>query len=154
MAADLIDGQEYTGKVVSAQYGNGGGGVQASAVVEVVDGASAGKKLKFTGSFKDERNSGFTMREMRAMGWAGKSVATFVSDVTGGGVLFQFKAEWAFNSKNQSHWWSAKPVTVAPLRKTTPEDDAKMDAYLAKLSEQEASEAPAGESATDDDLPF
>lgn len=114
------------GRAVEVEVGaDGGGKPRVRWSMEVTDGPHAGKRASYSGKL-DEENIKWTKRDMKAIGWKGKDVRTFVEDVAKANLIVPFVAEIASNERNgkTSQWTAAKLTGALPLASL---DSGKVD---------------------------
>lgn len=107
----LFEG-ECVGKAVNPEIGaDGSGKPRVRWEMAVTEGEHRGKRASYSGKL-DSDNIKFTKRDMMLIGWKGKDVRTFVSDVKAADKSVPFTAEIASNtyqdSGKTSTWTSAK----------------------------------------------
>lgn len=125
--------------------------------MQVTEGPHAGKIAKYSGKFEGE-NAKFTKRDMKAVGWKGEDIRTFVKDAEAAKCVIAFAAEIAsFKRPNGklAQWTAARSIGIAltPLKKlddTKAEELNKLLANAGEIGPQQAS-TPA---VADDDIPF
>jgi hypothetical protein len=115
--AQLFEG-DCVGKVINPEIGESRGKVKVKWEMIVSDGDHKGKRASYSGKL-DAENIKFTKRDMLVVGWKGKDVRTFVSDVKAADLTVPFSAEIAEttyeDSGKTSRWTSAKFSGGAPL---------------------------------------
>lgn len=146
-APQLIDGAEYVGRPVNPEYGNipGSGKKEIRLMMEILEGPLAGRRVKYTANTKDERSTAFAKRDLKAAGWQGASIKTFVADVTKmgeSGAKIPFTVRLARNTKEDgtvSEWWTVGTIGVAsiPLSAPTADDDALVDSWFGAVDDQQ-----------------
>jgi hypothetical protein len=155
---ELIDGNEYTGTPVSAEYGPNlkNGKPEAKLIMEIVEGDLKGLKVPYKANFKDTKAVGYSKRDMKAAGWQGKTIATFVADIAAAhkaGLKVKFKARLASHKRDDgtmSEWWTVGAIGIgeAPLGAPTNDMTKNVDSWFAEADE------PRTARTDDSDLPF
>lgn len=114
-------------------------------VMKIIEGPLAGREFKFERNKWDTKGNVFAFRNMRALGWQGKTVATFVDDVRAfmaTGKTVQFQARLAEFGK--ATWWTADKIgqgTTTLIKQGTPataETTAFVDDMIAEADEADA----------------
>jgi hypothetical protein len=109
-------------------------------VMRITEGPLEGREFKFEQSKWDRERNVFTFRNMRGLGWQGKSMSTFVSDVRKTemeGKQIAFQARLAeYNGKT---WWTANRIGGGTLIKQgeapTADTNAMMDDWIAEADQ-------------------
>lgn len=134
---ELMNGQEYIGTPCEAKYGKLDGKPQASLAMLITEGPCKGMKVPYTVKRWDEKALKYAVRDMKAAGWQGKKIATFVADVEAAsarGHTVQFVARLA--EYNGSTWWTVGSIgySAPALEASTPQMDADVDSWIAGVS--------------------
>lgn len=149
-APQLQDGAEYIGKPVNPEYGKvpGSGKMEIRLFMEILDGPLAGRRVKYVANTKDPKNTAYAKRDLKAAGWQGADIRTFVPDVTKmsesidearkdpkNNAGIQFSVRLARNTKDDgsvSEWWTVNTIGqgAIPLAATGAEDDQMVNGWF------------------------
>lgn len=93
--SNLFEG-DFIGKAVKAEFGSDArnGKPKVRVTMEITEGPRAGTQVPYEGNFKQE-SIAYTKRDLVALGWQGKTMATFVSDVMGAARIVPFQVRTA-----------------------------------------------------------
>ena len=146
------------GKVTNVDLGaDTSGQLRVRWDIQVTEGPNRGKIAKYSGKF-DGDNAKFTKRDMKAVGWKGADVLTFVKDAEAAACVISFVAEVASVKRPNgkiAQWTSARAIGVVltPLAKLTADAAEKLNQQLTNAGEigpQSGNAAPVA----DDEIPF
>lgn len=157
---------DYHGNVVKADYGTDKGGKpQIRVMLEITtDGERKGVQVQYSGNFKQDSIK-YTKRDMLALGWAGKSIGSFVDDVlnaseNGKVVPFQVRiAEWTDPKTGKlKKWLAAGSIGYEAPPLNTPTDDmtARVDSWFSDAGDNTGDRQTSYSNAPGhtDDIPF
>ena len=148
--SNLFEG-DFHGKAIKAEYGTDKGGKpQVRVMLEITtEGERKGTRVPYSGNFKAESIK-YTKRDLLALGWAGKTISTFVADVMVAPKVVPFQvriADWTDpETGKRKQWLTAGSIgyEVPPLNAATNDMTKNVDSWFAEL------DAPGNS----DDLPF
>lgn len=147
--AQLQDGAEYIGRPTAPEYGKTTNGkMEIRLYMEVVEGPLAGRRVKYTAGTKDPRSTAFAKRDLKAAGWQGVDIRTFVADVEkvyASGAKLPFTVRLARYNRDDgsvSEWWTVHTIGVSavPLVATAPADDDMVNQWFGDV--EDLSSAP------------
>lgn len=152
--ANLIDGNEYIGIPCNPEYGPNpdNGRPEAKLWMEIVEGDMKGAKVPYKANFKDEKSIKYSKRDMKAAGWQGKTIATFVADISAAsqaGKRVQFTARLASNGVKKdgspNTWWTVGSIghTSVPLGKPTEDMNRQVDSWFDSSDDDHGNSEPA-----------
>lgn len=157
----LFEG-EFTGRCIKAEYGTGKNDKpSARALMEITEGPRKGTQVPYEANFKAESIK-YTKRDLMALGWSGRTIATYVEDVTKANktVTFQVRiAEYTNPETGKFRQWlsvgsigNAAPPLSAPTQTTT----RSVDSWFAEVDDSGHPNAPGSsyDTGTDSDAPF
>lgn len=154
--AELVNGQEYIGTPCNPDYGKRDGKPVASLAMLIVEGPCKGIKIPYTVKKWDDKSLKYAIRDMKAAGWKGKSITTFVADIEAAhksGHRVNFVAKLAEYQGNT--WWTVNSIGYTPpqLERSDARTDADVDSWIAGVSGTQNSHPNAPDN-HDGDLPF
>lgn len=148
----LQDGAEYIGRPVNPEYGKvaGTGKMEIRLHMEIIEGPLTGRRIKYTANTKDQRATVYAKRDLKAAGWSGSDIKTFVDDVnkmSASGAKLPFTVRLARNPKEDgtvSEWWTVNTIGSysVPLASASGDDDELVNSWFAETNDQSP---PAGE---------
>jgi hypothetical protein len=120
---------DFVGKAVKVEYGEGKNGKPAIRVMmEILEGPRRGIQVPYDANFKQESIK-YTMRDLMALGWKGKTVASLVDDVIGAALIVPFSvriATYDNQETGKTRQWNSvgsignfAPLLAAPTTTTT-----------------------------------
>jgi hypothetical protein len=156
--SQLFEG-DFIGKAIKAEFGVNGksGKPELRASIEIVSpGERLGAVVGYSGSFKAESVK-FTKRDMKALGWKGVDVSTFVDDVMAAaaeGKTFPFQAriaEWTNPDGKLRRWVAAGSIgyEAVPLNRASNDVAARVNEWL-----NEDNDSASGSGSYNEDIPF
>lgn len=166
----LIDGKEYLGTPTDPEYGTNpkNGKPEMRFMMEVVEGDSKGQRVPYKANTKNPQSTSYAKRDMVAAGWQGKTVGTFVADLTAAnkaGKKMTFVARLASFTRDDgtvSQWWTVGSIgySAPPLAAPTNDITKNVDSWFADAPDA-ATPATGNNNSrhpnapgNDDDLPF
>jgi hypothetical protein len=155
---DLVDGKEYMGVPVDPEFGPNPKDQKPEIrlMMEITEGPLKGVRVPYKANLKKEAIK-YAKRDLKAVGWDGKSIATFAADVkAAAGVPVGFVARLASFTRLDgtiSEWWTVGSIGVAqvPLAKADDVMISNVDSWFTEDEEESAAAAPR---ANHDDVPF
>lgn len=143
--AQLQDGAEYIGRPTGPEYGKTANGkMEIRLYMEIVEGPLAGRRVKYTAGTKDPRSTAFAKRDLKAAGWQGADIRTFVADVekvyaSGAKLPFTVRlARYTKDDGNVSEWWTVHTIGVGavPLAAAEQADDDMVNQWFGDVDDQ------------------
>jgi len=159
----LVHDAEYIGTPVNPEYGTNpkNGKPEIRLQMEILEGENKGVRVPYRANTKDAKTISYAKRDMRAAGWQGKTVATFVADVTAAnkaGLKVSFTARLASFRRDdgtESTWWTVGSIGASqvPLAAATNDVTKNVDQWFSE-ADSAGSHPNAPGSRDDSDLPF
>jgi hypothetical protein len=137
--ADLFSG-DFDARAVKPEIGAKGSKPVVRVKMEIMsDGPHRGKRLDYEGKL-DEKNIKYTKQHMIALGWQGRTVATFVDDVMKAAKVVPVEvriAEYTRDDGSVSRWSSIDRIgrAAAPLAPLAHDKVADVDSWFAEVGD-------------------
>jgi hypothetical protein len=147
----LFEG-DFTGKAIKVEYGEGKGGKPSIRVtMEIGEGPRRGTQVQYEANMKAESIK-YTKRDLMALGWQGKSVATLVDDITKAALVVPFSTRIATYENPETgktrQWNSVGSIGNAapPLSAPTQDTTRNVDNWFAEVDDVPGNGGGAGQS--------
>lgn len=139
---ELYEG-EFVGYPRAPEYGVNpkNGKKEIRLYMEIADGPLAGRRIKYTANTKDAAAVAYAKRDLKAAGWQGRDIATFVSDVTkAADVKVPFTTRLASATRDDgstNQWWTVGSIGTGatPLVAASRSDDEQVNSWFAEVDE-------------------
>lgn len=134
---------DFVGRPVKVEFGTNpkNGRPTARITMEITEGDKRGRQVPYEANFKQEA-IGYTKRDLMAAGWQGKTMATFVDDVTKAGqsekpIPFSVRIATFENPETGKvrQWLSVGSIGnyVPPIVAATKDDVRDVDQWFAEV---------------------
>lgn len=140
MAQDLVNEAEYIGTPCSPEFGTNpnSGKTEMKLSMEIVEGPLTGRKVEYKANLSSQKGILYAKKDLKAAGWKGVSVNTFVADINAAreaGLRVTFKARLAEATKpdgRKSQWWTVGSIgqSAMPLAAAPPSAAAEIDSLF------------------------
>lgn len=160
----LFEG-DFNARCVKAEFGTNQKSNKPSvrATMEIIDGPRAGTQVPYEGNFKQE-SIAYTKRDLMALGWQGKTMASFVSDVTTNAKIVPIRVRIASYQDPETgktkQWISVGSIgySAPPLAAPTEDLTRNVDSWFAEVEDApQRSQTRGGHPnapGNDSDIPF
>lgn len=159
----LFEG-DFMGRIIRAEYGTSGRDNKPAAriVFEIAEGPRTGTQVTYQANFKQESIK-YTKRDLLAAGWKGKTMASFVDDITarvGTTVPINVRiASYQNRDTGKTQEWNSVGSignTAPPLAAPTADLTRNVDSWFAEVDDGNGngSHPNAPGSSYDKDIPF